>query len=188
MRNFACLSTSDIIEIVHNSIQIDLFIMDAQPSPDGISVIDTDLEVDFAAPLGYVEPTPQPRAPPPTMASKLGIKTEATVPQTATTDFGAFVGTGNSLGGKSVKGKGTTARKIEGVDEGSRILPTDRPRVMTVDTPDANSRVPAALNLPYGTLFFSYPVVPFGEAKRPTPRRRTRRRRCRLRGRGRARR
>ena len=141
MRNFACLSVGDIIEIAHNSINFEFLIMEAQPNPEGINVIDTDLEVDFAPPVGYVEPTPQPRAPPPTMASKLGIKVGSTqavdasgsgasTPTTAdgaagaATGFAAFVGQGNSLSGKRVKGKGTKTKKIEDVEEGSLIRRT----------------------------------------------------------------
>ena len=47
--------------------------METHPGGEGISVIDTDLEVDFAAPVGYVEPE-RPKAPAqPTMASRLNI-------------------------------------------------------------------------------------------------------------------
>jgi hypothetical protein len=41
--------------------------------PPGISVLDTDLEVDFAAPKGYVEPMRPPPKPVETMASRLGL-------------------------------------------------------------------------------------------------------------------
>lgn len=34
--------------------------MEIKPAGAGISIIETDLEVEFAAPLGYVEPTRQP--------------------------------------------------------------------------------------------------------------------------------
>ncbi len=35
------------------------------------------------------------------------------------------------------------------------------PRVVTNDSLDQGRQVPAALNLPFGKLFFGYPVVPF---------------------------
>ena len=38
--------------------------METQPGGEGINVIDTDLEVDFAPPVGYVEPE-RPKPPPP---------------------------------------------------------------------------------------------------------------------------
>jgi len=45
--------------------------------PPGISVLDTDLEVDFAAPKGYVEPVRPPPKPVETMASRLGLFPDA---------------------------------------------------------------------------------------------------------------
>lgn len=95
-------------------------------------------QVDFAAPKGYVEPTPQPRAPPPTMASKLKIdanQTESIPPTRASTPGsnsgaaagpsaagGAFRGGGQTLSGKKTKGK--KERKIEDVDPFSMVRRT----------------------------------------------------------------
>ncbi|KAI0318017.1 ubiquitin fusion degradation protein UFD1 [Amylostereum chailletii] len=45
----------DIIEISYNSIVLGLLVTEAVPGGEGISVLETDLEVDFAAPVGYVE-------------------------------------------------------------------------------------------------------------------------------------
>jgi ubiquitin fusion degradation protein 1 len=54
-RHFSCLSQGDIITISYNQQIYDILVMESKPAP-GISIIETDLEVDFAAPLGYVEP------------------------------------------------------------------------------------------------------------------------------------
>lgn len=106
--------------------------MEAQPEGPGISIIDTDLEVDFAAPKGYVEPERKAPAPPPTMADKLKIDTasmETSRPQSSmsirTQGSGdhpteSFTGVGHSLSGKRVRGKGL-AKKIEEVDANSKI-------------------------------------------------------------------
>ena len=183
LRNFACLSVGDVIEIAHNSINFEFLIMEAQPSPEGINVIDTDLEVDFAPPVGYVEPTPQPRKPTATMASKLGIQVEATQEvdasgsgrATPTNDaaasgsgFSAFTGSGNSLAGKRVKGKGL-GKKIEELEEGSLIRRTNIPRVVTNDTQIGSRHVPAALDLPHGHLFFGYNVLTPAQAQAAQP-------------------
>jgi ubiquitin fusion degradation protein 1 len=130
LSHFPCLTVGDVIEISHQHINLRFLIMEAKAhdgsdAADAINILNTDIEVDFAPPVGYVEPT---RAPPkalPTMAEKLGIdvqKKEQPVGQTA---FDAFVGQGNSLGGKRVKGKGTKTRKIEEVDAGSRVRRTE---------------------------------------------------------------
>lgn len=179
LRNFACLSVGDIIEIAHNAINFEFLIMEAQPSPEGINVIDTDLEVDFAPPVGYVEPTPQPRKPTATMASKLGIQVDSTQQVDASgsgratptgdaggaaTGYSAFTGSGNSLAGKRVKGKGLN-KKIEEVEEGSLIRRTDMPRVVTNDTVVGSRQVPAALDLPHGHLFFGFNVLTPAQAQ-----------------------
>lgn len=121
--------------------------METQPGGEGISVLDTDLEVDFAAPVGYVEPE-RPKPPPPaTMASKLNIDVNASTPgssrpgsamggtfnvggkSTAVSKEGerweAFKGKGETLGGRRTKGKGISHRKAEEVSEGSKIIRTE---------------------------------------------------------------
>ena len=70
MRNFSALTQGDIIEISYNTIVFGLLVMETHPGGEGICVIDTDLEVDFAAPVGYVEPERPKPAPQSTMASK----------------------------------------------------------------------------------------------------------------------
>lgn len=109
--------------------------METEPEGPGISIIDTDLEVDFATPVGYVEPERPAPTPVPTMADKLNIdlgRTTSTDPsrpqssmsiRTQGSGEGAlesFTGVGQSLSGKRVRGKGL-ARKIEEVDPSSKI-------------------------------------------------------------------
>lgn len=128
LSNYAVLTVGDIIEISHQHISLSFLIMETVPADAaGINIINTDIEVDFAPPVGYVEPKPVPRAPAPTMASKLGIKVDETqqVGSAAENAFDAFVGTGQSLGGKRIKGKGTKTKKIEEMDPESRIRRTE---------------------------------------------------------------
>ncbi|KAL4399055.1 ubiquitin fusion degradation protein [Malassezia pachydermatis] len=154
--------------------------MEVQPDAEGISIIETDLEVDFAPPVGYVEPTPAPRQAPATMASKLHIdqnkhdlilpargsagSTSASASANAagvvsSTTQGAaapFKGFGQTLSGKKTKGK--KEKPITPLDPSSQIRKTDRPAIVTNDTLLEEKRVPAALNLPFGQLFFGYDV------------------------------
>lgn len=115
--------------------------MEITPPGPAISVIDTDLEVDFAAPLGYVEPEHKPRSVAPTMKDKFVIDTSrkeevdsrggtggTNTPIPGTNGVGGggvFEGTGNSLSGKRVKGRGTKAKKIEAVESDSKIFRTE---------------------------------------------------------------
>lgn len=134
------MTKGDIIEITYNSLTFEFLIMETTPEGNGISIIDTDLEVDFAAPVGYVEPERPAPAPIPTMADKLKIDLGGTTPASAgstrpgsaassrpgaggsgdATPMESFTGVGQSLSGRRVKGKGL-AKKIEEVDTTSKI-------------------------------------------------------------------
>lgn len=122
--------------------------METSPGGEGISVLDTDLEVDFAAPVGYVEPERPKAAPPSTMASKLKIDLNSSQPGTprpgsslsggfAGAGSGAtnvskdgdqwesFKGRGETLGGRKTKGKGISHRGVEQVSADSKIIRTE---------------------------------------------------------------
>ena len=80
--------------------------MEITPPGPAISCIDTDLEVDFAPPVGYVEPEYKPRgADLPTMAQKLGIDTKGMQEVD-----GKGSGTSTPVGGKG-KGKEKNIKK-----------------------------------------------------------------------------
>lgn len=148
LRNFSSLTEGDLIEINYNSMVFELLIMETSPGGSGISVVDTDLEVDFAAPKGYVEPERPKAVPPPTMASKLNIDLNSSTPGSSrpssslsgafagnTTgatavskdgdDWESFKGRGETLGGRKTKGRGISHRKIEDHMEGSNIIRTE---------------------------------------------------------------
>ena len=126
---FPCLTVGDVIEISHQHINLRFLIIEAKAhdgsdAAEAINILNTDIEVDFAPPVGYVEPTRQPPKPQPTMAQKLNIDVDKTEDKNAA-GFDAFIGQGNSLGGKRIKGKGTKTRKIEELDPESRIRRTE---------------------------------------------------------------
>ncbi|KIM49341.1 hypothetical protein M413DRAFT_438526 [Hebeloma cylindrosporum] len=184
LRNFSALTQGDIIEISYNSIVFGLLVMETRPGGEGISVLDTDLEVDFAAPLGYVEPERPKAAPPTTMASKLkidlnshspgssrpgsslsggfaGTSTSSTALSKGGDQWESFKGKGETLGGRKTKGKGISHRKAEQVPEGSKIIRTDQHKIVSNDTLESDVKVPAALNLPFGQLFFGFNVAAY---------------------------
>ncbi|TYJ53849.1 hypothetical protein B9479_005537 [Cryptococcus floricola] len=183
LRSYSVLSPNDIIEITYNSLTFEFLIMEVTPAGPGISVIDTDLEVDFATPKGYVEPPrPEPK-PVPTMADKLNINLSETHSAGASrpgtsmshrtggsggqTPLESFTGVGQSLSGKKVKGRGL-ARKIEEVDPSSKINRNDRPQIITSETlADADRVIPAALTLPPGKFFFGFKYTPYDPSKAP---------------------
>lgn len=184
LRNFTALTQGDIIEISYNSIVFGLLVMEAVPGGEGISVLDTDLEVDFAPPVGYVEPERPKALPPPTMADKLKIDLNSASPgssrpgsslsggfagastgQTTLSKEGdhweSFKGRGETLAGRKTKGKGVSHRKIEAVPEGSKIIKTDNRKIVSNETLETDGKVPGPLNLPFGQLFFGFNVPPY---------------------------
>jgi len=184
LRNFSALTQGDIIDISYNSIVFGLLVMETRPGGEGISVLNTDLEVDFAAPVGYVEPE-RPKPPPPsTMASKLNIDVNSQTPGSSRPSsslagtFGpsgsrnvavskggdqweSFKGKGETLGGRKTKGKGISSRPIEDTVTESKIIRTDQHRIVTSETLETEASAPAPLNLPFGKLFFGYRVAPY---------------------------
>ncbi|KAF8610688.1 UFD1-domain-containing protein [Ceratobasidium sp. AG-I] len=192
LRNFSALTQGDIFEIQYNMLTFSFLIMEVKPDQSnaggapGIDIIDTDLEVDFATPKGYVEPVRTPAAPPPTMAEKLKIDLNNSTPGSSRPGsslgmagptagpssevpggFDPFKGSGQTLAGRKTKGKGKSVRKIEAVDPSSTIIRTDKLRTMTTDDLENDNRAPAPLGLPFGKLFFGYPVVPYKEPDAP---------------------
>jgi len=56
LRNFACLNVGDTISIKYNKKIYQLKVLETKPH-GAISIIEADIEVDFAPPPGYVEPS-----------------------------------------------------------------------------------------------------------------------------------
>jgi ubiquitin fusion degradation protein 1 len=58
-RNFSCLTKGDIFSFHYNDTVYDVAVLEVKPesSKMGISVVEVDLSVDFAPPVGYVEPS-----------------------------------------------------------------------------------------------------------------------------------
>lgn len=60
LRNFACLSTGDVIAIVYNNKTYEVSVLETKPAA-AVSVIECDLNVDFAPYVGYKEPERAPK-------------------------------------------------------------------------------------------------------------------------------
>lgn len=55
LRSFACLTTGDVIAISYNDRIYELCVLETKPEA-AVSIIECDMNVDFAPPVGYVEP------------------------------------------------------------------------------------------------------------------------------------
>ncbi|XP_062854358.1 ubiquitin recognition factor in ER-associated degradation protein 1 [Trichomycterus rosablanca] len=94
LRNFACLTTGDVIAINYNEKIYELRVMETKPDK-AVSIIECDMNVDFDAPLGYKEPER------PTHHREEPTEEEAdTSNYEMDVGFRAFTGSGNRLDGK----------------------------------------------------------------------------------------
>ncbi|PKC13415.1 UFD1-domain-containing protein [Rhizophagus irregularis] len=157
LRNFSTLTQRDVIQINYNKKIYEIMVLEVKPidSHSGISIVETDLEVDFAPPVGYVE-KPQPKQ---SMASKINI--EESIEDTK--GFSAFQGSGQRLNGKSVKSSSSKASSSKSSTIGSKL--EEKIENSEHDKNGHISNIPAPLNLPFGKLFFGYKVVPLGANK-----------------------
>jgi ubiquitin fusion degradation protein 1 len=107
LRNFACLSTGDVIAIFYNDKTYELSVLETKPAA-AVSVIECDLNVDFAPPVGYKEPTGHKKTGG-AEGGKAGDEEEEELQEPMdVTDlmpktFSAFSGEGNRLDGKKKK-------------------------------------------------------------------------------------
>uniref|UniRef100_A0A3P8ZS43 Ubiquitin recognition factor in ER-associated degradation protein 1 n=1 Tax=Esox lucius TaxID=8010 RepID=A0A3P8ZS43_ESOLU len=95
LRNFACLTTGDVIAINYNEKIYELRVMETKPDK-AVSIIECDMNVDFDAPLGYKEPERRYKVPeePTEEEGDPGTWTDMDM------RFRAFTGSGNRLDGK----------------------------------------------------------------------------------------
>lgn len=99
MRNYACLTVGDNITIHYNNHKYEIEIIETKPA-NAISIIETDVNVDFAPPKDYDEPqlpNPMPDVP---LKQDPDVDTPA---DSETEGFQLFQGGGTRLDGKEIK-------------------------------------------------------------------------------------
>ncbi|XP_073948190.1 ubiquitin fusion-degradation 1-like isoform X2 [Choristoneura fumiferana] len=95
LRNFSCLTTGDVIAIKYNSKVYELCVLETKPG-NAVIIIECDMNVEFAAPVGYKEEhTASPEAGP------AAEDPAELMPEPS--GFVAFRGEGNRLDGKKKK-------------------------------------------------------------------------------------
>ncbi|KAG8236654.1 hypothetical protein J437_LFUL014502 [Ladona fulva] len=88
LRSFACLTTGDVIAIKYNSRIYELCVLETQPG-NAVSIIECDMNVEFAPPVGYQEPVRTP--------NRESVMTDCADIMAEPTGFVAFHGQGNRL-------------------------------------------------------------------------------------------
>jgi ubiquitin fusion degradation protein 1 len=184
-RNFSCLTQGDIFTFLYNETTYQIAVLEVKPQGDkkAVSVQETDIEVDFAPPVGYVEPsrtaasgTSTPRSIGSAMAGKGGtmhtegsmaqaINYAAIAPSSDTAAVGHakaslnFSGGGQRLvakkGGKGTATPTSTPGASTPVTQQGVSMPLNAlPRTTR------NRNGPQPLRLPPGKLFFGYEIKP----------------------------
>ncbi|KAL7287131.1 hypothetical protein TKK_0018748 [Trichogramma kaykai] len=94
LRSFACLTAGDMIAIKYNSKIYEMCVLKTEPG-SAVTIIECDMNVEFAPPVGYKEPEkPQPK-------EEDKVHPADLMPEP--TGFIAFKGSGNRLDGKKRK-------------------------------------------------------------------------------------
>ncbi|OZC07624.1 ubiquitin fusion degradation protein UFD1 [Onchocerca flexuosa] len=119
LRKFACLTKGDIIAVEYNDQILEFLVMEVKPGR-AVSIIECDMNVEFDAPEGYVEPSAN--ATSSSNAAPLSISSASTMDvggMKGGGGFKAFCGTGHRLDGKS-KSSTTSLTEMEAAE---RSLP-----------------------------------------------------------------
>lgn len=162
-RNFATLTKGDIFSFDYNDVVYNVAVLDVKPETEkmGVSMIETDVSVEFAPPVGYVEPekhsgTSTPRSAKPgaggvpaggilhnqgTMAQAINYNAIAPSVTSIATNF---LGEGQRLAKKG----------------SANPTPKDSSPAPADPTPKRRDGAPAALRLPPNKLFFGYELKP----------------------------
>lgn len=139
-RNFSCLTKGEIITINYNDQLYDILVMKIKPEGRSISIVETDLEVDFAEPKGYIEPPRQNSSRNQPSTAKL----EA-LEKVEDSSWKVFSGTGQRLSNRNPNRASSSVRS-ENLEENQ-----------SSEAPNASI---APLKLPFGRLFFGYRIIP----------------------------
>jgi ubiquitin fusion degradation protein 1 len=174
-RNFATLTRGDVFNFEYNDEVYDIAVLEVKPETEkmGVSMIETDVEVDFAAPLGYVEPekkssgTSTPRS---TRGGGLPagglLHSQGTMAQSINYDAIAPNSTAAAAGARAVSSHFLNEGHKLNAKKGSKA-PTPKPSTPvpgsssnTVPAPRRTTNGPQPLRLPPNKLFFGYEVKP----------------------------
>ena len=104
LRSFACLTTGDIIAIKYNARIYEMCVLETKPG-SAVSIIECDMNVEFAPPVGYKEPIK------PVKKEEHAVDPVDLMPEP--TGFVAFKGLGNRLDGKKRKESGQIDSQTE---------------------------------------------------------------------------
>ncbi|KAE8152445.1 ubiquitin fusion-degradation protein [Aspergillus avenaceus] len=174
-RNFSCLTKGDVFTFAYNDQIYEMAVLETKPSnnTNAVSVLETDLEVDFAPPVGYEEPqrpsgTSTPRSgvsgaklpsggllhPHGTMAQSINYA--AIAPESTEAAAGAKAVSSNFL----VGGQRLNAKKGNKAPTPKASTPTPGTANPQHPPPVRRDNGPMPLRLSPNQLFFGYAIKP----------------------------
>lgn len=154
MRNFSTLTKGDVFQFKYDDKLFDMAVLEVRPgsSSNAICVVETDLEVDFAEPVGYVPP----KAPAATRPGGGHIRTQAGM--AAKLNFQALVS--GSIARAAAQELPAASRgggqKLSGKAVAEPAIPLDEAMHETLSDEAAAHAIPTPLRVQFGTLFFGY--------------------------------
>lgn len=170
-RNFATLTKGDVFQFEYNDTVYDMAVLEVKPETDkmGVCMLETDVEVDFAPPIGYVEPTKNTRnngsstsgsgrgLPASGLMHSQGtmaqaINYDAIAPSSAAAQATNFYGEGNRVSTKK-SSKQPTPKSATPVPGGSAGKSSG--------APGRRTNGPLPLRLPPNKLFLGYEIKPY---------------------------
>jgi ubiquitin fusion degradation protein 1 len=171
LRNFTALTTGDIIQIKYNNTIYEIAVLETKsqdPSAEvsAVCVIETDIEVDFAPPVGYIEPSKSTGSSRPSSSRTPGLPNDVVVVPvhgglSSKLDFQALSSAPDaasesafSRGGQSLRGLRIPSSPLASLDNESGSIPPRAPGFFHGGPP------PRPFRVPFGVFFVGYPVIP----------------------------
>jgi ubiquitin fusion degradation protein 1 len=172
-RNYSCLTKGDIFTFSYNDQTFEMAVLETKPesSKNAIVVLETDLEVDFATPVGYEEPK-RPSGTSTPMSGRGGapgggiLHNQGSMAQAINYKSIAPESTSAAAGAKAVSSNFLLGGHKLNARKGAKA-PT--PQASTLVAGGSTNALPAVvrrtngpqpLRLPHGKLFFGYDIKP----------------------------
>jgi ubiquitin fusion degradation protein 1 len=167
-RGFSCLTKGDIFQFSYNDSTYDMLVEAVQPETEkmGIVTMETDLKVEFSAPVGYVEPERQSGTSTPASISKKGGALHAQGTMAQSINYSSIAP------GSTEAAAGARAMSSNFLTSGHTLKKTAKTPTPNPSTPVAGASTnqpgpsvvtrsgPQPLRLPEGKLFFGYEIKP----------------------------
>ncbi|KAI1095492.1 UFD1-domain-containing protein [Rostrohypoxylon terebratum] len=173
-RNFATLTRGDVFNFEYNDEVYEVAVLEVKPETEnmGVCMIETDVSVEFAPPVGYVEPqrgsgTSTPRSTKGGLPVGGVMHPQGTMAQSINYDAIAPNATAAAAGARAVSSHFLSEGHKLNAKKGSKA-PTPKPSTPVAGTstnatpiPPRRTNGPMPLRLPPNKLFFGYEVKPF---------------------------